>query len=152
MGFSGCLRTRFSAKKSGSQFVRARTWIEKRLARLDILADKIIEAISYDEHFVDVGAQYESVQSMGREEPSVVDALMSRISDSASYATEVLYLLSEAGDGNSAIMNRLAVRTAQRYKDTGCGPIFLPIGLDGRPFLRIDDFFDNLPLLISKVC
>lgn len=126
-------------QEGDSRLVKARTWIEKRLARLDVLADKIIEAIPYDDHFVDVGAQYESVLSEGKTEPSVVDALMNRVSDSASYATEVLYLLSEAGDGKSAIMNRLAVRTAKRYKDNGRGPIFLPIGLDGRPFLRIDD-------------
>lgn len=123
----------------GGRVQKARIWLERRVARLNVLAQKIIEATRFDEHFVDVGAQYEGIEENGVHIESVTNAILERTASSSNYATEVMYLLSEAGDGKSAIMNRVAVLAAKRYQETGCGPIVLPVSLDGRPFLRIDD-------------
>lgn len=121
------------------RILKARIWLEKRVAKLDMLCKKIIDIIGVDSHFVDVGAKYEGVDAESIQETSVTDSILGKLAQNSNYATEVLYLLSEAGDGKSAIMNRVAVKSAQKYYDTGVGPIVLPISLDGRPFLRIDD-------------
>lgn len=126
-------------KEEGGRQEKARIWIERRVAKLDSLAKKISEVLNLDSHFVDVGAQFDGVEEGWTHEKSVTNSILDRIAKRSNYATEVLYLLSEAGDGKSAVMNRVAALSAARYCQTGSGPIVLPISLDGRPFLRIDD-------------
>ena len=116
--------------------IKVRRWIEKNLAGLDELASKILQAIPSDPHFISVSSinEKESVCS------NTVNALHEIISKKNPYATETIYLLSEAGDGKTCIMEKLAQKTAQDYQKGNCHFIFLPISLGGRPFMRIDDF------------
>lgn len=115
--------------------IKARRWIEKELAGLDELASKILQAIPPDPHFILVS----SIDENECVHPDTVNALHEIIKEKNPYATETIYLLSEAGDGKTCIMEKLAQRTAQDYQKGNCHFIFLPISLGGRPFLRIDD-------------
>lgn len=127
-------------REEGSGPQKARVWIEHRLARLDVLARRIKDVVKFDQHFVTVKSTYQTVES--NEDVDVVDtveSVLKALNAPSRFSTEVMYLLSEAGDGKSMIMSRLAHRSAVQYLENKKGPIFLPISLDGRPFLRIDD-------------
>lgn len=118
--------------------IKARRWIEKRLAGLDELASKILQAIPPDPHFITVGAT-QKTNEQENECTDTVNALYGIIKEKNTYATETVYLLSEAGDGKTCIMEKLAQKTAQDYQAGTAHFIFLPVSLGGRPFLRIDD-------------
>lgn len=126
-------------KEDDKKPVRARRWIETRLARLDVLAQKIKEVVKFDNHFVTVKSEFQSTEESDALVDDTVNSVLARLDAPSVYSTEVIYLLSEAGDGKSMIMNRLAYSSADNYLSGGRNPIFLPISLDGRPFLRIDD-------------
>ncbi len=131
-------------KEEGGGLQRATAWIEKRLAHFNMLAQKIMDVVSFDHHFVDVGATYESVVEDKQKIDSLTQALVDRICTGGTFSTDVIYILSEAGDGKSEVMNRVAYLVAKKYLEEGTGPIFLPVSLDGRPFLRIDDLVIGL--------
>lgn len=126
-------------KEDDKKPVRASRWIETRLARLDVLAQKIKEVVKYDDHFVTVKSDFQSTECLDVNVDDTVRSILDRLNAPSMYSTEVIYLLSEAGDGKSMIMNRLAYCSAESYLAEQQSPIFLPISLDGRPFLRIDD-------------
>ena len=126
-------------KEDDKKPVRARRWIETRLARLDVLAQKIKEVVKFDQHFVPVKSDFQSTEDSDVNVDDTVKSILERLDAPSVYSTEVIYLLSEAGDGKSMIMNRLAYCSAENYLAGQQNPIFLPISLDGRPFLRIDD-------------
>src|SRR4029077_1840672 len=54
-------------------------------------------------------------------------------------ATSVLYLTSDAGEGKTTLINHLALKQAQRYKEKTTDWLLVPIPLGGRTFLRFDD-------------
>lgn len=121
---------------------KARLWIEKRLAKFDDLARKILDAIEEDPHFISVPSNFDTLE--GREDARVnvertTESLYEKLSASSDWSTHVYYLLSDAGDGKTCIMNRLARMVAQKYLDGDTRFLFLPIGLDGRPFMRFDE-------------
>lgn len=123
--------------------VKAFRWLSDNLAKLDLLADRILAVNRPNEHFVRVASNFDGGDSgVGEGEyrvESTSDEIADKLSRSSDFATQVVYLLSEAGDGKTELMNRIAYQMAQRYKETKRGPLFLPVKLDGKPFLRIDD-------------
>jgi hypothetical protein len=125
--------------EDGQHPIKARQWIELRLARLDILAQKIKDIIKYDTHFVTVKSRFQTIDAEDEDIEDTVVSITERLNAPSKFSTEVVYILSEAGDGKSMIMNRLAYLSALSYLEKRGGAIFLPISLDGRPFLRIDD-------------
>lgn len=127
-------------KEPNGKPIKARFWIEKRLARLDELASRIQQHIAEDKHFIPVPSHYESIFQK-KEESSTTEALYNLINEKNPCATEAIYLLSEAGEGKTMIMENLANMVAENYKDKSKNIhfLFLPVSLQGRPFLRIDD-------------
>lgn len=125
-------------QEDGGHKVKATRWIEKRLAGLDELAAKILQYIPQDKHFISVSSSQTTdngIQNFDNTSQAIYDVLNTK----NYYATDAVYLLSEAGDGKTYIMDHLAVTVAQKYQKGEVNYLFLPVGLDGRPFLRIDD-------------
>lgn len=121
---------------------KARVWIEKRLAKFDELARKILDAIEEEPHFISVPANFDTLESHENSRVNVeqtTESLYEKLSASSDWSTHVYYLLSDAGDGKTCIMNRLARMVAQKYLAGEARFLFLPIGLDGRPFMRFDE-------------
>ena len=127
-------------QEDGGRKMKAKQWIEKRLAGLDELADKILQYVPQDPHFISVSSRQTSVNN---EDAPIFDhtaeAIYNVLNQKNPYATDAIYLLSEAGDGKTYIMDHLATEVAKKYKSGEVHYLFLPVGLDGRPFLRIDD-------------
>lgn len=130
-------------KEDGCEKVPASVWIVKRIAKLDQLANSILRNIEPDPHFIPVPSTYVPSDECDLEGEAhcdkTADAIFNQLCHHKDFRTSVTYLLSEAGDGKTMVMNCLARLAAESYRDGKSKFLFLPISLEGRPFLRIDD-------------
>ena len=119
----------------------AETWIINRLAKLDILANAILERIKVDNHSIPIPAKTpsENDETILDEINDAEQYLSQCIDKSNQFLTSVYYLISEAGEGKTHIMHSLACRQAEAYLQRKTKWLFLPIELSGRPFLRLDE-------------
>lgn len=127
-----------------SEPVRSFTWLTKRIAKLPLLADRILNFIDDEENFVTpTGHLLDDFENTLVDSSIKVDdafgALSSAFSRKMAAVTKVLYLTSDAGEGKSTIINRLAREQATLYKQNKTDWLLVPIRLGGRPFMRLDD-------------
>jgi uncharacterized protein YjbI with pentapeptide repeats len=132
-----------SVVDSGSE-MPANQWILTRLAQLPLLADRLISTVPATKPFVVPEADLlESLeQKPGDESNHVADALSAALDvlDRRSpLETMVLYITSDAGEGKTSLINEMARRQAERFKDHDSDWLLVPIPLGGRHFLRFDD-------------
>lgn len=123
---------------------RAISWILNRVARLPVLADRILTAFYDPQFFVDpraeildqIGEQSDSDEiRRGNAVQLTLDGLGKRPVGSSS----VLYLTSDAGEGKTTLIMHLARTQAALFKQKQVDWLLVPISLGGRPFLRFDD-------------
>lgn len=124
----------------GTRSIKAILWIERYLARLDVLAERILSEIPQEENFVSVPSVKELPTGESVECSSTTDSLWTDLAKKP-FCTSAIYLQSNAGDGKTIVMNRLARKTAEAYKRGEIHFLFLPMELGGQPFMRFDDFF-----------
>lgn len=124
-----------------SHKMKVRAWIEKRLARLRDLAERILQIVEEDSKFIPVPSDFDSLDREGGKVSvsKTTDDLFDKLKNVGGWSTEVFYLLSEAGEGKTWIMFKLARLVAEKYLAGEIHFLFLPVGLDGRPFLRFDE-------------
>jgi len=127
-----------------NQLTPAATWIINRIARIPLLADRIISYISPPEYFVTPSASFldqpdfsESNNSQNQNDASA--CALKVLGRRPAGTTSVLYLTSDAGEGKTTIINHLAYKQALDYKAKQTDWLLLPIPLGGRTFLRFDD-------------
>ena len=128
----------------GSTDMPANQWILTRLAQLPLLAGRLMSTVALTRPFVTPEADL--LQSLevnpGEESEHVEDALAAtlKVLDNRSpLETTVLYITSDAGEGKTSLINELAQRQAERFKEHKSDWLLLPIPLGGRTFLRFDD-------------
>jgi len=128
----------------GENEVPAAQWIFTRLAKLPLLADRLISTVPTTKYFITPEA--EVLQSLevkpGAKPEHVADALTATLQavDSRSpLETTVLYITSDAGEGKTCLINELARHQARRFKERQSDWLLVPIPLGGRHFLRFDD-------------
>jgi VIT1/CCC1 family predicted Fe2+/Mn2+ transporter len=129
----------------------ARSWLISRIARLPQLADRIL-AITKQTN--DPNASSSFVTPSGLLSPdlsapeesfkdtpitNIVETLLGTATRPVPGATSVLYVTSDAGEGKTTILNRVAQIQAQRYKEKKSTSLIVPIPLGGRSFLTFDD-------------
>lgn len=120
----------------------ARTWIVDRVARVPLLARRILDLLPSNQHFV--APEGELVED-GRLDsaPAVattaVELVRNWLARPEVGATNVLYLTSDAGEGKTTLINFLAREQAARFARREADWMLLPISLGGRTFLRLDD-------------
>lgn len=120
------------------------TWLVNRVARLPLLADRIISLTSAPENFVEPSGRLldEPNADMGLEEVTCSSASRCAIDflqRKNAGVTSVLYLTSDAGEGKTTLINHLARKVASEYKSKSRDWLLVPIPLGGRTFLRFDD-------------
>lgn len=122
----------------------ATSWIKNRIACLPQLAERIIDYIPADKNFVTPCGKLldelefdpeEKEQEVGNSVEKLIEILDRKIPGTSS----IVYLTSDAGEGKTTLINNLANKQAQNYKDKKSDWLLLPIPLGGRPFLRFDD-------------
>ncbi len=121
--------------------LEASQWIVKRLGKLDILAHSLLDKIKEDIYSIPVPGKYTSSDSEVSEATCDVLALLEEKikKGKCGFATNVIYLTSDAGEGKTYIMNALARRQAKKFINQDSNWLFVPIALSGRPFLRLDE-------------
>lgn len=130
--------------REGDDEQRAYNWIIRRLARLQLMADRILTQVPEEQHFVDPeGILLDDLESEpNSEEFEIADAaqgIEQALNDSIPGVTRILYLTSDAGEGKTTLINHVARLVAQKYKRRECSWLLVPISLAGRPFMALDD-------------
>jgi uncharacterized protein YjbI with pentapeptide repeats len=137
--------------KNGSLYINeseteytAYKWLIQRIARLPQLADRIISFIPNEPNFItSTGDLIDQLEINPNEEQkkisNVVDCTREVLSRRPAGTSSVLYLTSDAGEGKTTIINKIARVQALEYKNKATDWLLVPIPLGGRPFLRFDD-------------
>ena len=118
----------------------ATRWLVKRVARLPLLADRILSYIPAEPNFVvpsgflDKGPADENVRVS-----DALNAAKEMLDQRPAGVSSVLYLTSDGGEGKTTLINQLARQQAELYKQRKTDWLLLPIPLGGRTFLRFDD-------------
>lgn len=133
-------------EENGDQ-VRAAEWIINRIARVPLLAERVISYVNEVENFVTPSGslvdQLEYAQSskdIGEiEVQDAADSTLNVLARRPAATSTVLYLTSDAGEGKTTLINHLARVQAKAFKDRKSDWLLVPIPLGGRGFLRFDD-------------
>ena len=121
-----------------------RNWILRRVARLELLADRILNDTAETLAFVRPGGMLRGdlTSNDADKELVVSDAcasLQDTLSNPVAATTSVLYLTSDAGEGKTTLINHVARHQATLCKSRTSNWLLLPIPLGGKTFLRFDD-------------
>lgn len=121
-----------------------RAWILRRVAKLDLLADRILTYIPETPAFVVPSGllRGDLASSAADQETAVSDVascLEKRVGTPIPATTAILYLTSDAGEGKTTLINHLARQQAIRCRSRTGSWLLVPIALGGKTFLRFDD-------------
>jgi hypothetical protein len=118
-------------------------FISERLGRLSSLSKSISTSLKSTECFVSPGGIYDlnwtrsDILENGTES---VDTIIDKIIKTPNqYETHVIYLTSNAGEGKTTIIEKIANDYSLAYKPDIKSKLIVPISLSGKPFIRFDD-------------
>lgn len=116
-----------------------RTWILKNLVHLDLLATRIRDIVKKQESYVPPSIQLDlHEQSIGHcDDP--VRTIEEYVEKRSFLDTNILYIVSDAGQGKTTLLSEVASNQAKRYIEKKADWLLVPISLGGRTFLRFDD-------------
>lgn len=129
----------------------ARLWLLNRVARLPQLADRIIATTSVSQEasalspfvvpsgFLSPDLAGDPNSTTDQSVPDAVNVLLSKATNPLPGATSVLYITSDAGEGKTTVINRVARLQAQKFKEKKVSSLVVPVPLGGRAFLTFDD-------------
>jgi hypothetical protein len=121
----------------------AENWIARRIANLPLLADRIIETCGMDLFVKPKGEFLDEIDRMPTEIPESVPNALEKVKgflDRRPAGTcSVLYLTSDAGEGKTTLIKKLAYEQAVAFRRRDVDWLLVPVNLGGRPFLRFDD-------------
>lgn len=129
---------------SDGKEVEASFWIAGTLAKLDLLARRIIEQCKQDPNYISPTAAISRTDQLDNGEiPRVsTDALadvIRLVNDRQPLETNVIYITSDAGEGKTSLIVEIARQRAVSYLNDPSLPLIIPIALGGKHFLRFDD-------------
>lgn len=124
----------------------AEYWLFKRIARLPILADRILSYVPEEQHFIEpAGEILDRIERSPDDRITNVDpvteSILKLLDERPAGMSTGVYLTCDAGEGKTTLINHLSRQQAQRYKEKRTDWLLVPISLGGRPFLRFDDVF-----------
>ncbi len=123
---------------------RATSWLISRVARLPLLAERILTYVPDVAHFVAPRGRLldQPDHQVGADDVRTDDAVKTiydLLDRKLGGTTSVTYLTSDAGEGKTTVINHLAKRQSERYRRKESDWLLVPITLGGRAFLRFDD-------------
>lgn len=131
-------------EEEGMAPLTAYHWIVDRVARIPLLADRILSYVEEEPYFVHPdGRLLDQIEVQPIEsDVAVADAVRAMeavLSRSPAGVSTVLYLTSDAGEGKTTLINQQARSQASKYKKKEESWLLVPIRLGARPFMRLDD-------------
>jgi hypothetical protein len=128
--------------ENGDEFP-AEVWIVNRVARLPMLADRILEHLPTEQFFVTPRGELSDQLDESPDDTQIVDntteAAFTFLGRRPGGTASVLYLTSDAGEGKTTLIYHLAREQARRYKAKEQDWLIVPVSLGGRTFMRFDD-------------
>jgi hypothetical protein len=119
-------------------------WLVNRIARVPLLADRILAYVPDVPDFVTPSGRLldQPDFARGTDEDAHANAMecaLEVLARRPAGATSVLYLTSDAGEGKTTLINHMARQQATAFKAKRSDWLLVPIPLGGRTFLRFDD-------------
>lgn len=119
-------------------------WLVNRIARIPLLADRILSYVPEVPGFVTPSGKLldQPDFAKGTDEHTHADAMKCAseiLARRPAGTTSVLYLTSDAGEGKTTLINHMARYQATAFKAKRSDWLLVPIPLGGRTFLRFDD-------------
>ncbi len=116
-------------------------WICRYLAKLDRLADRIIDYINPPQHYVSPQLSIDSHNQPRKKKRANDSASILRyhLTEYPGEATSVFFLTSDAGEGKTSLIEKMSVEQAKAFKEKKTASLILPVSLGGRSFSRFDD-------------
>ena len=117
-------------------------WIAERLGRLSVLARSISSSLGNDTVFVAPEVNYDIRWAVSDEPEEGIDSacnILKKVIDTPDmWESHIVYLTSNAGEGKTTVLEKIAFDYAENYTP-GKGKLIVPITLSGKPFIRFDD-------------
>lgn len=127
----------------GDERMSARRWLVNRIARIPLLAERILTHVEEERHFVTPSGKLQSYleEESAEDGVDVVDVpdTIPRLLSGHVGSSSVLYVTSDAGEGKTTLINELARVQAKKYKAKRAHWLLVPISLGGRAFMTFDD-------------
>jgi len=128
----------------GDDDIPAARWIIQNVARLPLLADRILDYYKGESSFVTPSGKLldQLDEAPTESEAPVSDALdcaLSLLGRRPGGTASVVYLTSDAGEGKTTLITHMAREQARRYKAKQQDWLLVPVSLGGRTFMRFDD-------------
>jgi uncharacterized protein YjbI with pentapeptide repeats len=122
----------------------AEQWFIQRIARLPLLADRILTHIPAEPYFVTpAGSLLDQLDEDPLDEeapvPDAEECMLQVLGRRPAGVASVLYLTSDAGEGKTTVISDLARKQATLYRQKERDWLLVPISLGGRTFMRFDD-------------
>lgn len=133
-----------SVMEDGCPVLIAEHWVAQRIAQMDFLADRIIGLFPSSDRFVKPrGSLLDQIEQQPDETPAPVenalDSAIQFLNRRPGGTCSVLYLTSDAGEGKTTLIGRIAGDQARAYRAKQTDWLLVPINLGGNPFLRLDN-------------
>lgn len=130
--------------EDGDTVFAPRDWLLRRVARIELLAERILATTTDTSAFVRSSGVYRAELASSEDDDEVpvgdvVVSLQSTLSRRIPATTSVVYLTSDAGEGKTTLINHLARQQATSCKNRNSNWLLVPIPLGGKTFLRFDD-------------
>lgn len=123
--------------------MRAFDWVAKRVARMQLLAERIGTHVPKEKYFIPPSGSFLDLvgNDSRNQETTVPDAsttLLAALRRTPG-TTTVHYVTSDAGEGKTTLINEMARAQAANYRRKKTSWLLVPISLGGRSFLTFDD-------------
>ncbi len=120
----------------------ARSWIFSYLAKIDMLAQRIIDYIQPPENYVSPNVNLLDWKNEPVKTDQSIDSiahLRKRLTNFHAGMTLINFLTSDAGEGKTSLIEKISIEQALAFKNKKTSTLILPVALGGRSFLRFDD-------------
>lgn len=115
-----------------------RSFVARRLARLDVLAERIVAKRRTVASYVDSEACLYS-PSAERRSGRALDLLHEQCAQGAVFSARVVFVTADAGQGKTALLRQYQHEQARRYLGGESGFVFWHVDLQGRQLLRLSE-------------
>jgi hypothetical protein len=122
----------------GDEEISYRRFVSHHLARLDVLASRILEKRQPVQAYVD-GMALLDTSEVGRFEDHGLTLLDARCTTAAPFASRVVFVTADAGHGKTALLREYQMRQARRFLEGEGNFVFWHVDLQGRQLLRLSE-------------
>lgn len=123
--------------KYNSILIPYKRFLAKELARLDILANKIIQKGKSENIYVDPSATL--VETRKKTESNALEILNKECSTPLFAGSKISFVTADAGHGKTALLKQFQYEQAKKYSENNTNFLFWHIDLHGRDLVRLNE-------------